>query len=109
MKTPRRRQVQVNIEVPPDLDATYANFALITHSASEIIIDFARVLPNAPKAKVQARIINTPLNAKLLLRALSDNLEKYEAQFGEIKMPSGGTELAQQFFGAVKPPESPES
>ena len=108
MKTPRRRQMQVNIEVPPDVDATYANFALITHSASEIIIDFARVLPNTPKAKVQARIINTPLNAKLLLRALSDNLEKYEAQFGEIKMPSGGNELAQQFFGTVKPPEPPE-
>ncbi|MBE9507606.1 MAG: DUF3467 domain-containing protein [Chloroflexi bacterium] len=109
MKTPRRRQMQINIEVPPDLDAIYANFALITHSASEIIIDFARVLPNTPKAKVHARVINTPLNAKLLLRALGDNLEKYEAQFGEIKIPSGGGELAQQFFGAVKPPEPPKS
>lgn len=109
MSTPRRRQMQVNIEVPPDLDATYANFALITHSASEIIIDFARVLPNTPKAKVYARIITTPLHAKLLLRALGENLEKYEAQFGEIKLPSGGDELAQQFFGAVKPPEPPKS
>ena len=105
MKTPRRRQMKVNIQVPPDLDATYANFALITHSASEIIIDFARVLPNTPQTKVQARIVSTPLNAKLLLKALSDNLKKYEAQFGEIKIPSGGDELARQFFGAVKPSE----
>lgn len=107
MKTPRRRQVQVNVEVPPDLDAIYANFALITHSASEIIIDFARVLPNTPKAKVYARIITTPLHAKLLLRALTDNLEKHEAQFGEIKLPAKGDELAQQFFGAVRPPQPP--
>ena len=109
MNNPRRHQMRVNIEVPPDLDAVYANFALITHSASEIIIDFARVLPNTPRAKVYARIITTPLHAKLLLRALSESLEKYEAQFGEIKLPAGGEELAQQFFGAVKPPRPPQS
>jgi len=107
MKTPRRRQMQVNIQVPPDLEATYANFALITHSPSEIIIDFARVLPNTPKAKVYARIITTPMHAKLLLRALGDNLEKYEAQFGEIKTHGEGDVLAQQFFGAAKPPHPP--
>ncbi len=107
MKT-SRRQMQVNIQVPPDLEATYANFALITHSASEIIIDFARVLPNTPQAKVYARIITTPLHAKLLLRALGENIEKYEAQFGEVKLPSGGDALAQQFFGAIKPPQPPE-
>jgi hypothetical protein len=107
MKTPRRRQMKVNIEVPPDLDAIYANFALITHSASEIIVDFARVLPNTPSAKVYARIITTPMHAKLLLRALRDNLEKYEAQYGEIKLPAEGDALAQQFFGTVKPPEPP--
>ena len=107
MKTPPRRQTQINIQVPPDLDATYSNLALITHSASEIIIDFARVLPNTPRAKVYARIITTPLHAKLLLRALSDNLEKYEAQFGEVKLPSDADKLAQQFFGATKPPHPP--
>lgn len=107
MKNPR--QTKINIQIPPDLDAVYSNLALITHSASEIIIDFARVLPNTPKAKIYARIINTPLHAKLLLRALGENLEKYEAQFGEIKMPTGGGDLARQFFGGVKPPESPKS
>jgi hypothetical protein len=109
MKTPQRRQMQINIEVPPGLEAIYANFALIAHSASEIIIDFARVLPNTPKAKVYARIITTPMHAKLLLRALNENLEKYEAQFGEIKMPGKGDALAQQFFGATRPPQPPES
>jgi hypothetical protein len=107
MKTAHRRQMQLNIQVPPDLEATYANFALITHTASEIIIDFARVLPNTPQAKVYARIINTPMHAKLLLRALSENLEKYEAQFGEIKLPAEGDALAQQFFGTIKPPHQP--
>ncbi len=108
MKTSPRRQTQISIHVPPDLDAIYSNLALITHSSSEVIIDFARVLPNTPKAKVYARIITTPLHAKLLLRALNDNLEKYEAQFGEIKMPDAGDALAQQFFGTVKPPEPPK-
>jgi hypothetical protein len=108
MKPPPHRQ-QINVEVPPDLEATYANFALITHTASEVIVDFARVLPNTPQAKVYARIITTPLHAKLLLRALNENLEKYEEQFGEIKLPAEGDALAQQFFGTVKPPSPPES
>jgi hypothetical protein len=97
--------VQINIELPADLEAIYANFALITHSPSEVIVDFARVLPGAPKSKVYARIVMTPVHAKLLLNALSENLKKYEAQFGEIKMPAAGTDLAQQFFKQVKPPE----
>jgi hypothetical protein len=101
--------MQVNIQVPPDLDAIYANLALLTHSPSEIIIDFARVLPNTPKAKVHARIITTPMHAKLLLQALNENLDRYEAQFGEIKLPAGDDALAQQFFGAVKPSQPPES
>lgn len=109
METPHHRPMQVHIEVPPDLDAVYANFAMITHTPSEIIMDFARVLPNTPSAKVCARIIHTPMHAKLLLRALSENLEKYETQFGEIKLPAEGDALAQQLFGAVKPPGSPES
>ena len=107
MKSPLRRKTQVNIVVPADLDATYANFALITHTASEIIIDFARVLPNAPKSKVHARIISTPMHAKLLLRALGENLKKFEAQYGEIKLPAKGDSLVQQFFGPGPPPQSP--
>jgi hypothetical protein len=80
-------QVRVNIELPQDLEAIYSNFALITHSPSEIVVDFAKLLPNVPKAKVYARIIMTPMNAKLLHRALGQNLEKFEEKFGEIKTP----------------------
>jgi hypothetical protein len=98
--------MQVNIEVPPDLDAVYANFAMITHTASEIIIDFARVLPNTPRSKVQTRIVTTPMHAKLLLRALGENLELYEAQHGEIKTPTDNDDLARQFFAGNQPPET---
>jgi len=108
MATPKPHKRKVNIQVPPDLDAVYANFAVITHSPSEIILDFARVLPNTPQAKVYARIVTTPMHAKLLLRALTDNLNKYEAQFGEIKLAPEGDDLAQQFFGGVKPPHPPD-
>ncbi len=106
MENKPTRPMKVNIEIPPNMDAIYANFAVITHSPSEIIIDFAQVLPNAPQARIHARTVMTPLNAKLLLRALQENLERYEAQFGEIRMPtSGGDDLARQFFGGPKPPE----
>jgi hypothetical protein len=98
--------MQINIEVPADLDPVYSNFAMITHSPSEVIVDFARILPNVPKSKVHARILMTPLHAKLLHNALADSLRKYEAQFGEIKLPAGGTDhLAQQFFRQARPPE----
>jgi len=80
-------QMRVNIELPQDLEAIYSNFALITHSPSEIVVDFAKLLPNVPKAKVYARILMTPMNAKLLHRALGENLEKFEEKFGEIKTP----------------------
>ncbi len=93
---------QVSVEIPANLDAAYSNFAVITHSPSEVVIDFARVLPNTPKARVVSRIIVTPMNAKLLLKALTENLAKYEAQFGPIIVPTG---LAEQLFKPPKPPE----
>lgn len=99
---PAPPQHQMAIELPSNLEPTYSNFVLITHSPSEVIMDFARALPNMPTAKVGARILMTPLNAKLLLRALADNLRKYEAQFGEIVVP---TNLADHFFRPGKPPE----
>ena len=89
----------MSIELPASLDAVYANFALITHSPSELLIDFARVLPNM-RARVQTRIVMTPLNAKLLLNALTENLEKFEAQFGEIIVP---TQLADHLFKPPRP------
>jgi hypothetical protein len=91
---------QMAIELPANLEAVYSNFALITHSPSEIVVDFARLLPNMPKARVYARIVMTPMNAKLLLRALGENLSRYEAQYGEIMVPTG---LAEQLFKPPKP------
>ena len=91
---------QMAIEISSTLEAIYSNFALITHSPSEIVVDFARILPQMPKARVYARIVMTPMNAKLLLRALGDNLGRYEAQYGEIALPSG---LAEQLFKPPKP------
>ncbi|RMF03566.1 MAG: DUF3467 domain-containing protein [Chloroflexi bacterium] len=78
---------RINLELPANLEATYANLALINQSASEIIIDFARVMPNINKSKIYSRIVMTPLNAKLLHRALAESLSKYEAKYGEITIP----------------------
>jgi hypothetical protein len=88
--------------MPADLDATYANFVLITHSPSEVILDFARALPNVPKTKVYARIVMTPMNAKLLHKALGENLAKFEETFGEIKAPDQGFEAPVQRMGFVR-------
>jgi hypothetical protein len=97
---PPRRQIQ--IELPPDLEATYSNFALITHSPSEMILDFARVLPNVPKAKVYGRVIMTPMNAKSLHKALGDNLAKYEEKYGEIQAIDQGFESPVERIGFVR-------
>ena len=94
----------INIEFPANLPTQYANFALIMHMPSEIIINFASVLPGMTKAPIHTRIVMTPLHAKMMLSALADNLQKYEAQFGEIKLPTGDAGLAEQLFGHVKPP-----
>ena len=81
------KPTRINIELPANLEATYANLVIINHSASEIILDFARVMPNQSKSKIQSRVVMTPLNAKLLLRALTENLQRYESQYGAINIP----------------------
>lgn len=84
---PQPKQQQIQVELPKEVsEGIYSNLALIAHSASEFILDFARVLPGAPKAKVFSRIVMTPQHAQLLRRALEENIRKYEASFGEIKM-----------------------
>ena len=96
---PRR----LNLEIPGDLAATYANFAIITHSPWEVFLDLAQILPNVPKARVQARIVLTPVNAKMLLKALEENLARYEAQYGEIVLPQRPQSLADQLFSTIRP------
>jgi ribonuclease BN (tRNA processing enzyme) len=77
---------QLNIEISDEVaEGIYSNLAIISHSHSEFILDFIRLLPNVPKAKVKSRLILTPQHAKKLLKALSDNIEKFENQFGEIQ------------------------
>lgn len=79
---------QLQIELKEDVaQGTYANLAIISHSTSEFILDFVRVMPGLPKANVQSRIVLTPEHAKRLLFALQDNVKKYEANWGTIRMP----------------------
>jgi hypothetical protein len=85
------------VHLPADLTPTYANFALITNSRSEIVIDLAQVMPQIPQARVQTRVVMTAFNAKLLLRALNEHIERFESQHGEIEVPKGKT-LADQLF-----------
>ncbi len=79
---------QLQIELKEEVaQGTYANLAIITHSSSEFILDFVRVMPGLPKAGVQSRIVMTPEHAKRLMFALQDNVTKYEQNFGQIRMP----------------------
>ena len=81
---------QLNIELSEEVaDGIYSNLAIITHSNSEFVIDFVKVMPGVPKAKVKSRILLTPQHAKRLLAALGDNLSKYEAAHGTIKQTEG--------------------
>lgn len=84
-ETPKPAQ-QLNIELPEETaEGIYSNLAIISHSHSEFVVDFIRMMPNVPKAKVKARIILTPQHAKRLLKALADNVKKFEGQFGMIE------------------------
>lgn len=77
---------QINIEISEEIaEGTYANLAIITHSHAEFIVDFVNVMPGTPKSKVKSRIIFTPMHAKRFMRAMIENIEKYEAVNGTIK------------------------
>lgn len=77
---------QLNIEISEEVaDGIYSNLAIITHSNSEFVVDFVRVMPGVPKAKVRARILLTPQHAKRLMRALVDNVQKFEQVHGPIR------------------------
>lgn len=78
---------QINIELgEKEAEGIYSNLAIISHSPAEFVVDFTRVLPGVPKAKVHARIVMTPQHAKLLLRALNENIGRYETSHGEIRI-----------------------
>jgi hypothetical protein len=89
---------QLQIELKEEVaQGTYANLAIITHSSSEFILDFVRVMPGLPKAGVQSRIVMTPEHAKRLMFALQDNVTKYEQNFGQIRMPEQQAQSGKTF------------
>ena len=82
-------QQGLQMELPQEVaQGQYANFAVITHSSSDFVLDFARILPGVPKAQVKSRVILAPEHAKRLLIALQDNIMRYESQFGKIQIPN---------------------
>lgn len=95
-----------SFEAAADLKPIYANLARIAHSPADIVIDFGHILPGENRAQIGARILMSPISAKLLFRALSENLSRYEAAFGEIQVP-GNPSLADNLFKPHNPPENP--
>lgn len=105
--TPQKPVPGPKIDIPDELKPVYANLARISHSPADIVMDFAQLLPGENKATIQARVLMSPLSAKLLLRALQENLSRYETTFGEISIPKNNT-LAENLFKGLQPPEPPK-
>ncbi len=96
-----KKKNQINIELSEEVaEGTYSNLAIITHSHSEFIIDFVKLMPGAPKAKVKSRIILTPEHAKRLYKALHENIRKFEALHGPIKETKTDNNIPPFSFGA---------
>ena len=98
----KKKKHQIKIELEDNIgQGEYVNFAIVTHSPAEFVMDFTRLLPGVPKAKIHSRIVMAPPHAKAFLRALGDNISKFESKHGEIKTPG-----QDQFSGfGVKPPK----
>ncbi|MBE7433756.1 MAG: DUF3467 domain-containing protein [Anaerolineales bacterium] len=96
------------LEIPPNLEPQYVNLARIAHSLSDIVFDFAHLLPGEPRARIRSRVVMTPLSAKLLLRALTENIARYEAAYGEIQVPVNSTLADNLFRPYQQPPEPPK-
>jgi hypothetical protein len=107
MTAPAQQPSGPKINIPEGTEPVYANLARISHSPADIVVDFAHLLPGENTANIQSRIVMTPLSAKLLMHALTENLARYEAAFGEIKMP-GNNSLAENLFRPHPPPPPQE-
>ena len=98
MENNQNNNNQLQIELAPEVaQGQYANFAIITHSSSDFVIDFARILPGVPKAQVKSRVILAPEHAKRLLQALQENIVRYERAYGQIKIPNQQPRTATPF------------
>lgn len=101
-KKDKKSSNQINIELSEETaEGVYANLAMIAHSSSEFVIDFIRLMPGVPKAKVKSRIVITPEHAKRLLKALEDNVNKYEKSFGDIKSVDEVPKFPMNFGGTM--------
>ena len=101
-KNKQQPQNQINIELTEEIaEGIYSNLAMIAHSNSEFVIDFIRLMPGVPKAKVKSRIVITPEHAKRLLYALKDNIKKYEDAFGHIKQTDDSYNFPMNFGGMI--------
>ena len=96
IKNPNQINIELNEEVAQGI---YSNLAVITHSSSEFVVDFVRIMPGIKKAQVKSRVILTPEHAKRLLGALTDNVKKYEAVHGPIKEVKGSGPVMPMNFG----------
>jgi hypothetical protein len=94
------RITRAQLVLPANLEARYSNLVRISHTPSEMIFDFGQMLPGDKRPAIKSRILMTPISAKLFLRALTENLGKYEASFSEINIPKGKT-LADNLFGPL--------
>ncbi len=102
-KKKENKPQQINVELgEKEAEGIYSNLAIISHSPAEFVFDFTRLLPGTPTAKVLSRIIMTPQHAKLLLRALGDNIHKFEMAYGNINI-DGPMENLIEGFGSGSP------
>lgn len=102
MEEPLEQENQINIELSEEMaEGIYSNLAMIAHSHSEFVIDFIRLMPGVPKAKVKARVVLTPEHAKRLLFALGDNIKKFEESFGPIKQIEEAPKFPMHFGGKM--------
>jgi len=101
-KIKKQNPNQINIELTEEIaEGVYANLAMIAHSNSEFVIDFIRLMPGVPKAKVKSRVVITPEHAIRLLNALKDNIDKYEETFGPIKQTDEAPKFPINFGGTI--------
>ncbi len=110
----KSKQRKISIDIPKDLKATYSNLAFISHTPVEMVLDFGQMLPRTPRGQLVSRVIMSPAHAKMLQLALTQNIANYERQYGQIKLPKQGTNLADDFFrfspgdGTAPEDEKPE-
>jgi len=95
-----KKKGQLNVDLKEEIaQGVYSNLAAITHSSAEFVLDFIRMMPGMPKAEVKSRIILTPEHAKRFMRALQDNIEKYEQLHGQINTKDDGGGIPPMSFG----------